>query len=78
MKQVNMHEAKTNLSRLVKEASAGRPFVIAVSGEPKVTVTPYKEKVNDRLSMLGFMKGEIKVPEDFDDMCSEEIEKMFS
>ena len=39
-RQVNMHEAKTHLSRLVDEAAAGEPFVIWKAGRPMVRVTP--------------------------------------
>ena len=43
MRQVNMHEAKTHLSRLVEEAAAGEPFVICKAGRPMVRVTPLNE-----------------------------------
>ena len=43
MRQVNMHEAKTHLSRLVDEAAAGEPFVIFKAGRPMVRVTPLGE-----------------------------------
>ena len=39
MRQVNMHEAKTHLSRLVEEAAAGEPFGICKAGRPMVRVT---------------------------------------
>jgi antitoxin (DNA-binding transcriptional repressor) of toxin-antitoxin stability system len=73
-----MHEAKTNLSRPVKEAAGGKPFAIAISGKPMAVVTPYKEEKPDRQKMLGFMKGKMKVPDDFDNFCSKEIEELFS
>jgi antitoxin (DNA-binding transcriptional repressor) of toxin-antitoxin stability system len=74
-----MHEAKTNLTKLVKEAAGGEPFTIAISGKPMVDVTPCKDKVKvDREKWLGFMKGKMKVPDDFDNFCSKEIEELFS
>jgi prevent-host-death family protein len=41
MRQVNIHEAKTNLSKLIERAVQGEPFVIAKSGKPMVTVSAY-------------------------------------
>ena len=76
MRTVNIHEAKTHLSRLVREAARGKPFVIARAGKPLVKVIPYHgEKPTTR--RLGFMKGEIEVPDDFDEMGAEAIEAMF-
>ena len=43
MRQVNMHEAKTHLSRLVEEAAAGEPFLICKAGRPMVRVSPLQE-----------------------------------
>jgi prevent-host-death family protein len=40
MRTVNMHDAKTHLSRLVEEAAKGEPFIIAKAGKPMVRVTP--------------------------------------
>ena len=55
MKTVNMHEAKTHLSKLVAKAVAGEPFVIARAGKPLVKVTPVEEETKKPLSRLGFM-----------------------
>jgi len=76
MRTVNMHEAKTHLSRLVDRAAKGEPFVIAKAGKPLVKVVPLDAPPAREPKRLGFMPG-IKVPDDFDTMCSEEIEKMF-
>lgn len=76
MRQVNIHEAKTNLSRLIERAVNGEPFVIAKSGKPMVTVSAYAPPF-DPAKRLGFLKSELEVPDDFDSMGSEEILAMF-
>jgi len=77
MKTINIHAAKTNLSRLVEEAAEGKPFIIAKAGKPMVKVVPLDAPTGKKTSRLGFLKGQLKVPDDFDTMMSEEIEKMF-
>jgi len=77
LKTVNIHEAKTHLSKLVEEASKGEPFVIAKAGKPVVKVTALSAPTAAQVRRLGFMAGQISVPEDFDRMGSEEIEEMF-
>ena len=76
MKTVNMHDAKTNLSRLVAAAVAGEPFIIARAGKPlvKVEALEQSDAPSDR---FGFMAGKIKVPDDFDTMFEDEIAEMF-
>ena len=76
MKTVNMHDAKTNLSRLVAAAVAGEPFIIARAGKPLVKVEAL-EQPEAPASRLGFMAGKIKVPDDFDTMFEDEIAEMF-
>ncbi len=77
MKTVNIHAAKTNLSRLVEEAAEGKPFIIAKAGKPMVKVVPLDAPTRKKPQRIGFLKGQIKVPDDFDTMLSDEIEKMF-
>jgi prevent-host-death family protein len=77
MKTVNIHEAKTQLSKLVDEASKGESFVIAKAGKPVVKVIALNAPTSSEMRRLGFMAGQISVPDDFDRMCSEEIERMF-
>ena len=77
MRKVNIHEAKTHLSRLVEEAAAGEPFVIAKAGKPMVKVVPLDAPAKRKVRRLGFLKGQIKVPDDFDTMMQEEIEELF-
>jgi prevent-host-death family protein len=74
MKTVNIHEAKTHLSRLLEGVAKGESFVIAKSGKPVAKVTPILEKPPQR---IGFMKGKFEVPDDFDTMFAEEIRSMF-
>jgi prevent-host-death family protein len=78
MRSVNIHEAKTHLSRLVERAANGEPFIIAKAGKPMVKVVPLDTPAEDKKpSRIGFMKGLIKVPDDFDTMMADEIEEMF-
>jgi prevent-host-death family protein len=77
MKTVNIHEAKTHLSKLVEEASRGEPFVIAKAGKPIVKVTALSAPSSAQLRRLGFLEGQISVPDDFDRMGSQEIEQIF-
>lgn len=75
MKTVNIHEAKTHLSRLVDEAVSGESFIIAKAGTPLVKVTSLEKPAKQQ--RLGFMAGQITVPDDFDTMGSAEIESLF-
>ncbi|MBP9650855.1 MAG: type II toxin-antitoxin system Phd/YefM family antitoxin [Syntrophaceae bacterium] len=77
MLTINIHEAKTHLSRLVEEASQGKSFIIAKAGKPLVKVTPLSEKEQKDEQKLGFMKGELVVPDDFDSMGESEIIRLF-
>lgn len=75
MLTVNIHDAKTQLSRLVEQASQGEAFIIAKAGRPMVKVIPLDKA--ETSSRLGFMAGEFQVPDDFDQMGSGEIAGMF-
>ena len=77
MQTVNIHEAKTHLSRLVDEAAKGNVFIIAKSGKPMVKVLPLSDGAVTGAERLGFMSGEIAVPEDFDSMGATEIVMLF-
>ncbi len=77
MKTVNIHQAKTQLSKLIEEASKGESFVIAKAGKPVVKVTPLGAPTGAQVRRLGFMAGQISVPRDFDRMGKEEIERVF-
>ena len=77
MLTVNIHEAKTHLSRLVDRAAKGEPFVIAKAGKPLVKVTALGSPSARHVRRLGFMTGQIAVPEDFDRMGGTELEELF-
>lgn len=77
MKTVNIHEAKTQLSKLVEEASKGESFIIAKAGKPLVKVMALSAPADAQVRRLGFMAGQISVPDDFDQMGREEIERIF-
>jgi prevent-host-death family protein len=64
VKQVNVHEAKTQLSKLLEEVEAGERIVIARAGEPVAVLAPYKVAVRKR--RLGQFAGEATIHEDFD------------
>ncbi|MGD9985065.1 MAG: type II toxin-antitoxin system Phd/YefM family antitoxin [Porticoccaceae bacterium] len=72
---VNIHEAKTQLSKLVDQATKGEAFIIAKAGKPLVRVAALDAPPAPQ--RLGFLKGEITVPEDFDRMGETEIEALF-
>ncbi len=76
MVTVNIHEAKTQLSKLVERAAKGEPFVIARAGKPLVKVSAIDAPKAQR--RLGFMAGEIAVPRDFDRMGDETIAALFA
>jgi len=77
MQIVNIHKAKTNLSRLVDQAAKGEPFVIAKAGKPLVKVVALDSPSSTEMRRLGFMAGSIKVPDDFDRMGEAEIRRLF-
>lgn len=72
---VNIHEAKTQLSKLVDQAAKGESFVIAKAGKPLVKVAALTAPKKAR--RLGFLVGEIKVPKDFDTLGSAAIAALF-
>ena len=74
---VNIHEAKTHLSRLIDRAAKGEPFIIAKAGKPMVKVVPLETPEAGHARLLGFMAGQIAVPDDFDRMGGPEIEQLF-
>jgi prevent-host-death family protein len=77
MRTINIHEAKTQLSSLVEKAAKGEPFIIAKAGKPLVKVVALDTIDAAARRPLGFMKGESSVPDDFDRMGQDEIERMF-
>ncbi|MDR1184171.1 MAG: type II toxin-antitoxin system prevent-host-death family antitoxin [Coriobacteriales bacterium] len=78
MRQVNTHEAKTNLSALLERTRNGESFIIAKAGKPVALVSPYSEPSTERNSKrTGFLKGAFTVPDDFDTMMQDEITALF-
>jgi prevent-host-death family protein len=77
MQTINIHEAKTHLSRLVEEAATGEVFIIVKAGKPMVKVVPLNVEETGIQRRLGFMQGEIHIPDDFDRMGTDEIEALF-
>jgi len=78
MRIVDIHEAKTHLSRLIEQAAKGEPFVIAKAGKPLVKVTALDAPSPEHQRRLGFMSGHVTVPDDFDQMGQAEIERLLS
>ncbi len=76
MRIINIHEAKTHLSRLVEQAAQGESFIIAKAGKPLVRVVALTPDVS-QTKRLGFLSGQIAVPDDFDRMGTAEIETLF-
>jgi len=76
MLQVNIHEAKTNLSSLIANAMNGESFIIAKSGKPLVKVSALTEADLPKRK-VGFLKGLYNVPDDFDELGKNEISEMF-
>ena len=77
METVNIHEAKTHLSRLLDKAAKGEAVIIAKAGKPIAKLVPIDGPGEAQKRRTGFLKGKIKVPDDFDTMGQEEIERMF-
>lgn len=77
MQTINIHEAKTHLSRLVDQAAKGESFVIAKAGKPLVKVVPLSAPDAGQVKRTGFLEGHISVPDDFNQMGQVEIEQLF-
>ena len=77
MRVVNMHEAKTHLSRLVQGAAQGEPFIIARAGTPMVRVVAVDAPEPGAMRRTGFLSGVVSAPDDFDRMGSNAIERLF-
>ena len=77
MRSVNIHEAKTHLSRLINGAANGEPFIIARAGKPVVKVIAVEAPEAKAQRRLGFLAGKISVPKDFDRMGTAEIAARF-
>jgi prevent-host-death family protein len=76
MKQVNIHEAKTHLSRLVEEVERGEEVVLARAGTPVVKLSPFRAK--GRRRKLGLLDGKFRIPDDFNAPLPDEILAAFA
>ena len=77
MRKVTLYQAKMNLSRLVDRATKGEPFVITKAGKPLVKVVALDAPASSQPRRLGFMRGSLRVPDDFDRMGEAEIARLF-
>jgi antitoxin (DNA-binding transcriptional repressor) of toxin-antitoxin stability system len=77
MKTFNIHEAKTQLSKLVELAASGEGFIIAKAGRPMVKVVALDTPETKQVKRIGFLEGQFNIPDDFDTMASEEIRALF-
>lgn len=77
MDTINIHEAKTHLSRLVEKAAKGESFIIAKAGKPMVKVVPLDPPEVKPIQRIGFLEGQGTIPDDFDTMFADEIAEMF-
>jgi prevent-host-death family protein len=80
MRTINIHQAKTHLSRLVDEAEQGDSFIIAKAGKPKVLVTRIDAPAAPITMRIGAMKGMFALPDNYEEIDREldmEIEKLF-
>ena len=75
MKQVNIHEAKTKLSKLVERAEAGEEIVIARAGKPAAKLVPVTKSRGRR--RLGLLDGKFQVPDDFNEPLPESVIRAF-
>ena len=77
MRTVNISQAKAQLSKLVERAAKGECFIIAKAGKPMVKVNALDAPAKGQIRRIGFMAGQISVPDDFDQMGSAEIARLF-
>ncbi len=75
MEQVNIHQAKTNLSKLVEKVLDGQEIIISKAGKPVAKLVPYNQAASSR--KLGLMKGKIRMAADFDAPLPDKIIEEF-
>jgi prevent-host-death family protein len=75
MRTVNIHAAKTHLSRLVEAAAAGEEIIIAKAGKPIARLCPLTGAPRRR--QLGILDGKVRVPDNFDELYEDEIRELF-
>ena len=77
METVNIHDAKTRLSKLIARAVAGEPFIIAKAGKPLVKVERIEAPELPPKRRLGMLKGRFAVPDEIPAPFADDIEQMF-
>jgi prevent-host-death family protein len=77
MQMVNMHEAKTQLSKLVARANAGESIIVAKGGKPAARLGPIEAVVVPKKRVLGWLEGQIDTPDDIKALFKDEIDDMF-
>jgi len=75
MKTINIHQAKTHLSRLVEEAAEGEEIIIAKAGKPRARLVRCQRLGKRRV--LGRLKGQIEISEDFDAPLPDDVLRAF-
>lgn len=75
MRTINIHAAKTHLSRLVEDAAAGEEIIIAKAGKPVARLCPLAPAKSERV--FGRLRGQIVVPDNFDELWEDEIRELF-
>lgn len=78
MHTVNLHQAKTNLSRLIETAAAGETVVITKAGKPVAKLTAVDIPSARPSRRIGFMDEQFTVADDFDTIGAPEIERLFT
>lgn len=71
MQTINIHDAKTNFSRLVDIAAGGEEIIIAKAGKPTARLVPMQTSKIERV--FGSLKGKIRIANDFDAPLSEDV-----
>ncbi len=71
MKIINIHEAKTHLSKIAEEVAAGKEIIVGKAGKPMMKLIPITDK--QKQIKLGALKGKIKIAEDFDEPLPQKI-----
>ena len=76
MQVVNIHAAKTQLSRLIEAVEAGEEIIIARAGKPVARLVPISPAMPEK-RRLGALNGKFNIPDDFDTMFADEIADIF-
>jgi len=77
MPPINIHQAKTHLSRLVEHAARGESVIIVKAGKPMAKLVPLDAPESAPPKCLGFLAGQMRVPDDFDALGAAQINQLF-